>query len=79
MKKQKPQPPGLVLRCGCEVTFRDGETPLCPRHGVQSVARTVRMPAPRFRGSATGPHVQSMDLGASTARFAGSDPGKDAA
>lgn len=79
MRKQKILPPGLVLRCGCQVTFRDGETPLCPQHGVQAVARTVRMPAPRFRGSATGPHVTPQDLGAWTGRLAGSDSGKDAA
>lgn len=79
MKTPKVQPPGLVLRCGCQVMFHDGETPVCPRHGGQAVARTVRMPAPRFRGYATGPHVESVDLGAWSGRFAGSDPGKDAA
>lgn len=74
----KTLPPGLVLRCGCEVRFRDGEVPLCPRHGAQRVVRTVRMPPPRIRGVATGPHVTPEDLGAWTGRLTGSN-GKDTA
>lgn len=73
----KPLPPSLLLRCGCEIRFRDGETPLCPTHGRQAIARTLRMPAPRIRGSASGPHVQTMDLGVFTGRIAGSEPTKE--
>ncbi len=75
MKKSrvKPEPPSLVLHCGCVVRFRDGEVPLCPRHGAQRIARTVGMPAPRFRGSVTGPHASPEDLGAWTGRLKGSE------
>ena len=72
-KAPKPLPPGLVLRCGCQVTFREGEQTICPRHGAQGVARTVRMPAPRFVGMATGPHVKTQDMSAYVGRLAGSE------
>lgn len=55
--------PALLLRCGCQVSFEDGELPVCPSHGVQGVARVLRMPKPRFRGSASGPLVEQIDLG----------------
>lgn len=54
--------PSLVLKCGCEVLFVDGEMPQCAEHGVQSVSRVVRMPRPRFKGVATGPCVTTTDL-----------------
>lgn len=76
-KVAKPLPPALLLRCGCEVRFRDGETPLCPQHGRQAIARTLRMPAPRIRGTASGPHVQTQDLPAFSGRIAGSEPVKE--
>ena len=66
-----PNPPRLLLRCGCQIAFTDGETPICPQHGVQGVARTVRMPAPRIRGVASGPHVRADDLPAFTGRIIG--------
>lgn len=78
-KVQKPSPPGLLLRCGCEVLFRDNEAPICPQHGLQAIARVLRMPPPRIRGVATGPHVQTMDLGAFTGRIAGNEPVKKVA
>lgn len=70
--------PALLLRCGCEVPF-DAKTttaPICPTHGNQSVRRVLRMPAPRIRGVATGPHVQTMDLAPFTGRLAGTEPVK---
>ena len=69
MTRLKPLPPTLVLACGCEIMFRDGETPLCSQHGLQRVVRTVRMPPPRFTGLATGPHVIAKDLGAFSGKF----------
>jgi hypothetical protein len=76
MKKMpKPLPPALLLRCGCEVRFEDGAIPMCPTHGNQAVARVLRMPAPRFRGVASGPHVETCDLSAWSGRFAGSEKG----
>lgn len=73
MTNQKPLPPGLVLRCGCEVSYREGSTPICPTHGPQAVARTVRMPPPRIVGVARGPHVTTQDVDPSSHRFAGSE------
>lgn len=64
--------PRLILACGCDVPYRDGETPVCG-HGPQRVVRTVHMPKPRIRGVATGPCVQTMDLAPSVSRFAGSE------
>ncbi len=52
----------LLLRCGCVVKFLDGEHVACTEHGEQSVARVLRMPAPRFRGVATGPHAITTDV-----------------
>lgn len=72
MKTKKPVP-HLLLRCGCQVRFRDGEAPICPTHGNQVIVRVLSMPAPRFRGLASGPHVTTMDLGAFTGRIAGSE------
>jgi hypothetical protein len=63
----------LLLRCGCEIAFRDGETPLCPAHGNQAVVRVLRMPKPRIRGCASGPLVQTVDLGAFTGRLVGGE------
>jgi hypothetical protein len=74
---EKPLPPALLLRCGCEVRFRDGELPLCPAHGQQVIVRVLRMPPPRIRGTATGPHVQTADLGAWTGRLVGSEQKRD--
>lgn len=54
--------PMLILRCGCEVPFEEDAQVRCPTHGTQAVAATRHMPKPRFRGVATGPHVQTMDL-----------------
>ena len=54
--------PRLLLACGDAVLFEDGETPTCPTHGTQRVVRVLGMPAPRIRGVATGPHVQTEDL-----------------
>jgi hypothetical protein len=65
--------PGLILACGCEVPYVDGETPQCGTHGIQRVVRTVRMPKPRIRGVATGPLVRTEDLPAFTGRLVGSD------
>lgn len=76
-RKPKPLLPALLLRCGCDVRFREGETPICPQHGRQAIVRTLRMPPPRIRGTATGPHVQTQDLGAWTGRIAGSEPTKE--
>ncbi len=61
--------PSLLLRCGCDVAFRDGQNPTCPVHGVQAVARVLRMPAPRFTGHVTGPHATPQDLAPSVDRF----------
>ena len=63
---------GVVLACGCERTYRE-DAPICPAHGTQRVVRVVRMPAPRIRGVATGPHVTPEDLAPWTGRIAGSD------
>ncbi len=65
--------PGLILRCGCEIPFEDGAEVICPTHGVQGVARTVRMPKPRIKGVAFGPLVQTCDLAPFTGRIAGSE------
>jgi hypothetical protein len=68
--------PGLILACGCEIAFRE-ETPVCGFHGPQRVVRTVRMPPPKIRGVASGPHVSTEDLPAWTARITGTEPVKD--
>lgn len=65
--------PALLLRCGCELPFREGQAPICPVHGLQAITRVLRMPPPRFRGTAKGPHVKTEDLAPSMARFAGSE------
>ena len=71
--------PHLHLRCGCAHPFRekaiqpDGRV-CCPAHGLQGVARTERMPAPRILGTARGPHVTTQDLSAFVGRLAGSTP-----
>lgn len=65
--------PGLLLRCGCEIRFHDGDAPLCPRHGNQAVSRVLRMPKPRFRGVATGPCVKTEDLPAFVGRLVGTE------
>lgn len=69
--------PTLLLRCGCQIAFREQETPICPTHGNQAVVRVLHMPAPTFRGTVTGPHAQPQDLGAWTGRIVGSDTAKD--
>lgn len=66
--------PALLLRCGCEIPFHDGERPICPTHGNQVITRVLRMPPPNIRGVASGPHVTTVDLPAWTGRLAGSDP-----
>jgi hypothetical protein len=71
----RQSPPGLLLRCGCEISFVEGESPVCPTHGNRSVVRVLRMPKPRFRGVASGPCVRSEDL----APFVGRIPGMDGA
>jgi hypothetical protein len=63
----------LRLRCGCVVPFDDGGQTICPRHGLQSVSRTIGMRKPTVRGVASGPLVQTMDLPAWTGRIAGSE------
>lgn len=62
--------PRLVLRCGCVVPFdktavtTDSEgRVLCGSHGPHAIVRTVGMPKPSIRGSATGPLVETADLG----------------
>ena len=67
----------LELRCGDVIQWTEGMEPICPVHGPQGVARTIGAPAPRFRGTATGPHCQTVDLAPFTGRIAGSDPRKD--
>ncbi len=69
--------PSLELACGCVVPFHEGETARCLTHGTDRVVRTHRMPAPRIRGVASGPHVETVDLGAFTGRIAGTEPPKD--
>lgn len=64
--------PSLLLVCGCVIPFEENGRPICPSHGNQAVARVIDIPAPRIRGVATGPHVQTMDLPAYAGRFAGS-------
>jgi len=61
--------PQVRLRCGCVVAFQEGREPICPTHGRQGVARSLRMPPPRIRGCATGPHVTPLDLEPHRARF----------
>lgn len=51
-----------MLACGCSVRFVEKIEPACPTHGPQRVVRTVNMGKPRFRGHATGPHVEPVDL-----------------
>lgn len=63
----------LLMRCGCEVVFRDGESPCCGTHQEVRVVRTIGMPAPRFRGTATGPHVTPEDLAPWTGQIVGAD------
>lgn len=63
--------PMLILRCGCEVRWKEDALPLCPTHGSQGVASTRHMPKPRFRGAATGPHCLTMELPAWTGVLAG--------
>lgn len=70
---KKPAPPALLLRCGCEVPFKEKELPICKTHGKQVIVRVLRMPPPRIRGVARGPHVQTQDLPAWTGRLTGSD------
>ena len=65
--------PALLLRCGCEIAFEDGRAPICPVHGLQPVARVLRMPPPRIRGVASGPHVQTEDLPAFSGRIVGTE------
>lgn len=71
-------PPALLLRCGCEVRvpkdLPKDSSPLCPRHGPQGVERTLRVPPPRIRGVASGPHVTTEDLPAFVGRLTGSAP-----
>lgn len=61
--------PLLLLRCGCQIAFREGESPRCPQHGVQVVCRVLGMPPPRIRGVASGPLVVTEDLPAFTGRL----------
>lgn len=68
------QAPLLILACGCAIHFRDGETPFCAIHGEQRVAETQHMPAPRIRGCATGPHVQTEELRPYVERLVDSPP-----
>jgi hypothetical protein len=63
----------LLLRCGCQVAFHDGEAVICPQHGPQGVARVLSMPKPRITGMASGPLVTPTDVLPWTGRFAGSD------
>lgn len=74
MKKRTK--PGLVLACGCEVRFRDGVPPTCPRHGSQRVVRALRMPKPRFVGAGRGPLVTTTDMPAFVGPLVGQPPKK---
>lgn len=65
----------LELRCGDVIVWVDGTVPICPVHGPQGVARTLGVPAPRFRGVARGPHVETVDLPAHRGRLVGSEQG----
>lgn len=70
--------PAVVLACGCQVPFTERTAPRCATHGATRVLRTVGMPAPRIRGTATGPHVETVDLGPWLGRLAGGDdPGDE--
>ncbi len=60
----------LLLRCGCEVPFREGAEPLCPVHAERRVVRVLGMPKPRIRGTATGPLVDTVALEPFTGRIA---------
>ena len=63
----------VLLACGCERAFNGTDVPICPAHGPQRITRTVRMPAPRIRGVATGPHVIPEDLAPWVGRIVGSE------
>lgn len=63
----------LLLRCGDVIAWTDGREPRCPLHGPQGVARVLEMPAPRIRGVATGPHVETTDLPPHHGRLIGTD------
>lgn len=63
----------LLLHCDCEIAFREDAEILCPTHGKQRVVRTIGMPKPRIRGTATGPLVKTEDLSAWTGRLVGSE------
>lgn len=68
----------LLLRCGCTVRFDPkGDyitAPICGEHGVTAIVRTVGMPAPRIRGIASGPHVQTTDVPVHTGRLVDGPP-----
>jgi hypothetical protein len=63
----------LLLACGCEVRFIDGQAPSCPTHGNQAVRRVFGMPKPRFRGMAKGPLVEMQDLAPFVGRLVTTD------
>jgi hypothetical protein len=67
----------LLMRCGCEQPFVDGESPQCQTHACRIVARVLGMPKPRIRGTAQGPLVQTVDLEPFVGRLVGSES-KDA-
>lgn len=67
----------LLLRCGCAITFAEHTPPVCVQHGDVGVVRTIGSPAPRIRGVARGPHVQTMDLPAHVGVIEGVVPMKD--
>ncbi len=71
--------PMLLLRCGCQIPFLDGKAPICPTHGQQVIARVLRMPPPRIRGVARGPHVTTVDLAPFRGRLVGDEGVKPSA
>lgn len=62
----------LELKCGDVIDWTEGATVRCPVHGAQPVARVIGAPPPRIRGVASGPHVETCDLGPSSTRLVGS-------
>lgn len=63
----------LLFRCGHDGMFRENQTPTCPTCGEKGVSRAFA-PAPRFVGTATGPHVTTQALEPITVNLAQSGP-----
>ena len=59
----------LRLRCGCTSTVDpEGAVIACPLHHETRVV-SVSAPTPRIRGTASGPHVTTVDLEPFTGTF----------